>query len=402
MSQSHSDDSKGVLGCLSTQRVYRREDRLAMHMSTGRVVDAVACHFAGLVLCAPEGDLATVGPTDVPLATENVTLVPQPCYASTMEALKHVVGITRVYLRLCRRCRVILVRGMCPFIAMFYLLAWLHGCRVCHWIIGDPIAMLRVSRRHGRIKDTIGLLYAWQDRLATRVGRWLTGGSFVCNGQELGNAFRSPRTVVTASSTITEDEIYVREDTCTTDPIRILFVGYLRPEKGVQYLLQALHHLTTQRPWYLTLIGPSWSAEYRRELEEIVAGHALANRITWAGPVGGDELLTSLRSADLLVHPTLSEGTPHILVEARAASTPVVSTRVGGVPTSVTDGVDGLLVAPRDPKALAAAMDRVIANGEFRRTMIRNGLSSARRLTVNRFADLIVPLLKGSRHDAPG
>lgn len=394
MSQSPSDDSRGVLGCLSTQRVYRREGRFAMHMSTGRVADALARHFERLVLCAPLGDQKTVEQTDVPLATEDVTLIPQPCYASTMEALKHVVGITRAYLRLCRQCRVILVRGMCPWIAIFYLLTWLHGCRVCHWVIGDPVALLRASRRHGRIKDTIGLWYAWQDRLATRVGRWLTGGGFVCNGQELGDAFRSPRTVVTASSTITEDEIYVREDTCTADPIRILFVGYLRPEKGVQYLLEALHHLKTPRPWHLLLIGPSWSAEYRRMLDEIVARHALTDRITWAGSVSGEELLTSLRTADLLVHPTLSEGTPHVLVEARAASTPVISTRVGGVPTSVTDGVDGLLVAPKDPEALAAAMDRVIADGEFRRTIIRNGLASARRLTVDRFAELVVNTLK--------
>jgi len=97
------------------------------------------------------------------------------------------------------------------------------------------------------------------------------------------------------------------------------------------------------------------------------------------------------------VLPTLSEGTPRVLVEARANSLPVVATNVGGIPTSVTDGVDGLLVPPKNVDALADAITRIVNDGELRRALIHNGLRSARSLTVDRFADLVVGVLRESK-----
>jgi len=64
---------------------------------------------------------------------------------------------------------------------------------------------------------------------------------------------------------------------------------------------------------------------------------------------------------------------------------PCISTTVGGVPTTVTDGYDALLVPPKNAKALARAMRRVICDGELRRMLIRNGLLAARMQTLDRF-----------------
>lgn len=100
-----------------------------------------------------------------------------------------------------------------------------------------------------------------------------------------------------------------------------------------------------------------------------------------------------MREADLFVLPSLSEGTPRVLVEARAASVPVVSTNIGGIPTSVTDGVDGLLVPPKDPAVLASAMARIIENGDLRRRLISNGFTRVQNMTVDKFADKVVDIL---------
>jgi glycosyltransferase involved in cell wall biosynthesis len=124
-------------------------------------------------------------------------------------------------------------------------------------------------------------------------------------------------------------------------------------------------------------------------LDARIAELGLGASVHWAGYVSYGSMWEYLRTSDIFVLPTLSEGTPHVLVEARANSLPVVASRVGGVPTSVTDGHDGLLVPPRDAGAIAEAVGRIISDGDLRRKLIRNGLLSAREMTVDRFADTI-------------
>jgi glycosyltransferase involved in cell wall biosynthesis len=220
----------------------------------------------------------------------------------------------------------------------------------------------------------------------------------LCNGREVGAIYKSPRTTITISSTITDDEIFEREDTCQKGELNILFVGFIRPEKGLEYLLKALSLLKIDKPWKLTIVG-SWDGfeHYHRKLQRIAADLKIGDKVCWAGYVSyGREMFQYMRDSDIFVLPTLSEGTPRVLVEARANSLPVVATRVGGIPTSVTDGKDGLLVPAKDPKSLVAAIEHIVKNDELRRTLIRNGIKAARRLTIDNFIDLIVNKLDES------
>ena len=115
----------------------------------------------------------------------------------------------------------------------------------------------------------------------------------------------------------------------------------------------------------------------------------------------GAGVTAHLRAGDVLVLPSLSKGTPHVLVEARANGLPCVATRVGGVPSVVIDGVDALLVPARDPAALAAAIARVVDDGSLRRSLIRNGLSRARQQTVDAFVDHLIKALGDGERRAP-
>ncbi|MDQ2766608.1 MAG: glycosyltransferase family 4 protein, partial [Gemmatimonadota bacterium] len=76
-----------------------------------------------------------------------------------------------------------------------------------------------------------------------------------------------------------------------------------------------------------------------------------------------------LAAGDLFTMPSLSEGLPLALVEAMSFGLPVVVTRVGGVPEVVTDGVEGFLVPPSDPSALAAALDALLDDAPRRQQM---------------------------------
>ncbi len=361
-----------------------------MQAASGRVAEELAKYFDAIYLCARVVHGAPPRPFDFPLDANNLELVAQPFWRTTAGSVLHFFGISRAYARTCRRADMLFVRGMCPYIAVLYLCAFLFRKPVTHWIVGDPLTLLRTGTRNGRVLDAFALLYALQDRLFTRLGRWLTGGALLCNGRELARAFASPRTTEVVSSTIRESEFFSRLDTCQGPIVRILFVGFVRPEKGIEYLLEAVAQLR-QAPWELEIVGPREFFAYRDKLDRIAAARGIRERVRWTGYVpNGKPLFERMRAADLLVLPSISEGTPHVLVEARANGLPCVSTYVGGVPTTVTHGYDALLVPPKDAGALVWAMERILRHGELRRALIRNGLKEARQQTLDRFISAVL------------
>jgi glycosyltransferase involved in cell wall biosynthesis len=145
---------------------------------------------------------------------------------------------------------------------------------------------------------------------------------------------------------------------------RILFVGAIRPVKGVDVLLNAMRILVDAgRDVRLVLVGEGHFRSYRREQKrlerEAEADASLEGRVDFVGAKPLDELVRLLQTSDVLVLPSRAESLGMVLVEALACGTPVVATRCGGPEDIVTDRV-GELVAPEDPSALAMAIGRVL------------------------------------------
>jgi glycosyltransferase involved in cell wall biosynthesis len=370
-----------------------------MQSASGRVAEAIAAHYEKVLVCARVVHEAPPAPFDFPLNAENLELIEQPFWSTTVESLFHFWGIARAYIETCRRSDVLFVRGMCPYTAFLYLCAAAFRRPICHWIVGDPVAVLRAGARKGKALDGLALLYALQDRLVTRIGRWLADGTLICNGHDLARAYASPRTIEAVSGTVKDNEFFLRTDTCQGPAVRILFVGFIRPEKGIEYLLDAVSQLDPDLPWQLEIVGPREYPDYSQKLDDVAAARGIRDRIWWRGYLpNGEPVLDRMRAVDLFVLPSLSEGTPHVLVEARANGLPCVSTKVGGVPSCVKDEYDALLVPPRDANALARAMERVIGDGELRRKLISNGLSGARKQTLDRFISVVLNELKVNAH----
>lgn len=139
----------------------------------------------------------------------------------------------------------------------------------------------------------------------------------------------------------------------------IFCVGMLRPDKGQNFLLDALH-LLKARGLELTLVlagsATAESAEYEAGLKRQAQGlavHFLGYR---------EDVSELMQTADLVVIPSLTEAQPRVAVQAFATGRPVVASSVGGVPEIVKDGETGWLVPPAQPEALADAIARVLAD----------------------------------------
>jgi glycosyltransferase involved in cell wall biosynthesis len=194
---------------------------------------------------------------------------------------------------------------------------------------------------------------------------------------------------IVVSSCLYEREMRPRENRALGNPPRLLFVGYLRPEKGIQDLLTAFEQIRAKRPLKLTLVGGiDKTSVAEAAAHEQIRNSRYRDDITLTGMLDfGEPLFELYRSHDVFVLPSLSEGTPRTLVEARSFGCPAVATRVGGVPSSLHDGQNGLLVEPRDPQGLAAAIERILDDEPLRMRLIDAGLQDAPLQSVEHFAD---------------
>lgn len=133
-------------------------------------------------------------------------------------------------------------------------------------------------------------------------------------------------------------------------PLRLLFLGRLSPEKGLDTLLAALAHPSAP-PAHLDVVG---DGPERHRLAATAGPH-----VTFHG--FQPDVAPFLAACDALAMPSRREGLPMALIEAVAAARPILATRVGGIPELVTAGENGELAPPDDPAALAAALSRLVS-----------------------------------------
>ncbi|MDE1820048.1 MAG: glycosyltransferase family 4 protein [Euryarchaeota archaeon] len=153
----------------------------------------------------------------------------------------------------------------------------------------------------------------------------------------------------------------------------LLFTGRLASNKGIPLLLDAFGALAPRHPELeLVLLGEDGGegAATRSKAEKL----SLASRVHMTGFVKDESLLASAYAqAEAFVLPSEYEAFGLVLLEAMAQGTPVVATRVGGIPSLVDDGKNGRLVPYGDASALASTLEEVLSDRERARVMGRYG-----------------------------
>ena len=149
------------------------------------------------------------------------------------------------------------------------------------------------------------------------------------------------------------------------EPPRIGEIARLCDVKGQRELLQALTRVPEAR---LVLAGRDLEqgGAFQEALERESERLGVRERVEFGFRDNVPDLLETL---DVVALPSWAEGLPIVLLEAMAHGRPVVATPVGGTPELVTDGETGLLVPPRDPEALAAALRRVLDDPDLARRL---------------------------------
>jgi glycosyltransferase involved in cell wall biosynthesis len=152
------------------------------------------------------------------------------------------------------------------------------------------------------------------------------------------------------------------------DRFLVFSLGQLIERKGCMVLLDSVEQLRRIEPsLFFVWIG---DGQQRRAVEKRVADKGLDKTFMILPPrrIGEErlDLLRVLAAADLFVHPSFLEGLPGVVLEAMALGKACVASQVNAIPEAITDGEDGILVPPGDPKALADAVLRLFKDPEFR------------------------------------
>jgi glycosyltransferase involved in cell wall biosynthesis len=157
--------------------------------------------------------------------------------------------------------------------------------------------------------------------------------------------------------------------------IHVLHIGMLFRRKGVIDLLEAVARLKSEGVLERVTIAGEWVSSVERELaEELVSREGLEEIVRFAGVVDDARKHALFLEADVLVFPGYqTEGLPLVILEAMAAGIPVVSTRMGAIPDAVRDRKEGLLIAAREPAAIAAALRQLALDPAQRAAMGRAG-----------------------------
>lgn len=144
----------------------------------------------------------------------------------------------------------------------------------------------------------------------------------------------------------------------------LLFFGFVRPYKGLEYLIQALPLVLQEMPVHLLVVGEFWTNPqfYQRYAQEV----GVADAITFVNRyVPNEELKAYFDLADVVVLPYISATQSGVIQLAFGFGKPVITTRVGGLYEVVQDGVNGLIVPPQDEQALAEAVLRFYRDGKM-------------------------------------
>lgn len=172
------------------------------------------------------------------------------------------------------------------------------------------------------------------------------------------------------------NQISIRKSLCIPpDSPVIITVSVLRPQKGINYLIEALPIILNSEPELRILIVGE--GDHKITLKQLAKSKGVQDRVIFAG--FRNDVYELLTISNLFVLPTLDDAFPTVLLEAMAAQKPIIASNVGGVPEIIQHGYNGILVPPANPAKLSDACVRLLQNHEQAQTLADAARKSVRK-----------------------
>ena len=293
-------------------------------------------------------------------AAWNRTFFPSLCLKNKLQVIEH--------------CDALIVRSPSPLAPHFY--KFVKSPKIFFMIVGnyvDDAEHLKLSTWRNRI--IYHYLHYYEKQFTARIAKTdiMVNSPFLFEKyQKVAKSIHQIRT-----TTLTRKDFYEREDTCSKWPIHLIYTGRIDPAKGLTELVHALNILRSQNfEVVLNIVG--WEDDEEKPYENLLIETAkklgLLDYIFFHGKkkIGAD-LNAMYKMADIYVLPSYYEGFPRTIWEAMANCLPVIATRVGGIPDTLTENENVLLIEPMNIQEIVDAVLKIINEIPFRQKLIKNG-----------------------------
>jgi len=252
---------------------------------------------------------------------------------------------------------------------------------------------------HGVYSERGFLLHTIQNIYFNTIGKWILSNSTLIRCLQKDDAFEllkfgasldKIRIVPNAVDTNLFKPSEEREENS------LIWVGRMVPEKGLKYLIKALHIVIKEhylKNISLKLIGDGPQSS---SLLKMVRRFDLKKHVRFLGSRSRKEVANILARSSLFVFPSIREGMPFSVLEAMSCGLPVIASRVIGLRNLVVDGYNGLTVPPGDSKSLADTIALLITDSTFKERLSKN----AREYVLRKHSyDQILPKLLRMYHE---
>lgn len=268
-------------------------------------------------------------------------------------------------------CDAILVRAPSPLAPWFYF-AYRNVTRINFLMVGDYMEGIKHQDFPFIKQKLINTFTIINESMQNHAIRHL--GCLV-NSIPLFEKYRkfNANVKLVKTTTLKADSFFYREDTCTNPAdIKLLFVGRIEKAKGMDELIAAFERLLKDS-YKVSLHLAGWDTQDAQEyFSRLNKNELTKSHWKYHGLLNGNDLMNLYRKSDILVLPSHHEGFPRVIWEAMANSVPVIATHVGGIPHTIKNGLEAILITPKQSEELFNAIIDLMKNSDQRKEMITN------------------------------
>lgn len=350
-------------------------------------IDALSPYFTEVMLCVPvKRELDFCG---VNITAPNINFHPLPYYEGKFNFVCAIKVMRNQILEAVEQSDIGLIILPSYVGLLASIVCQVRKFPIFHWVVGDLSRILITRQGTSATRWIANHLAA--PMISLTIKRLTRDTLTFYNGKILydqGKKYHHVR----ISSSIHVNDIYHQQKNINS-PIQVLFVGRLSPEKGVVDLLQAVSIMIARGDDVsLNIVG---TGELKNELKQQANHLSISDRINFLDYVPIDKLLKDIyRSCDILVLPSHADQYPKVLLEGMSQGIPIIATNVGGIPSIVKDGVNGLLIPPGQPREIVEACERIVTNNNLQHSLVQNGLAFAREHTIEAETANMMSILK--------